>query len=154
MAGMGGVAEYPVLNNTIINAKDGGVFFFYSAPWLDLWRSLGGEGGAWNRFEGLDTKSKFRASRQNLHLEHQQRSSSSFRPKQPCKARDTTPKPDKLFHNLLIYYLVLLIYIYMYIYTYTHIYIYIYNCRYRYIHIYIYTYIYTRIHTHIYNMIQ
>ena len=43
MAGMGGVAEYTVLNNTIIHWEDGGLFLL--RPWgSNRWRSLGGKG--------------------------------------------------------------------------------------------------------------
>ena len=44
MAGMGGVAEYPVLNNTIIHWEDGGLFLL--RPWGSIGGGvLGGKGG-------------------------------------------------------------------------------------------------------------
>ena len=51
MAGMGGVAEYPVLNNTIIHWEDGGLFLL--RPWVQLVEESWGERGTSRKFKAM-----------------------------------------------------------------------------------------------------
>ena len=53
MAGMGGVAEYPVLNNTIIHWEDGGLFLL--RPWGSNGGGVLGGKGDQQKFQSNDS---------------------------------------------------------------------------------------------------